>query len=261
MSGRRGITFIEIMAAVALFSAVVATALVSMKAARESLEQTALERRAREMLEMWRISQATEDPLPEEFTDDEDWVWRIIDEGKEPEIEVSDEQIEAARNAPDMETALRLLGVDPAGPDDPAALEEVEEVDLSAPLVQISWSTIRVEVLPPHSDKLEPFVVLRWRYIEDMEPDQTIAMALSSGSSRVDTVRDMPGLDGARRPDGGVFPPGSQIDRRMRTPIEARHAVQQLGDRPAQRQDGARPSRRRASPVVPRTNREESDER
>ena len=224
MSGRRGITFIEVMAAIAIFSAVVTMALVSMRAARESMNNAALERRAREVLQSWRISQATEEPMEEEFEDEDGWLWRVIDEADEITIDVSDAQIEAARNAPDMDTAMRLLGVEqPTG--DSAGLdgeEEPEKPDLTAPLLQISWSVIRVEALPPDSEAVEPFVVLRWRYIEGIESDTTIAMALSAGSNSSRRLGSQVEAAAAREMGAdGVSPlPNAReriIDQRLRT--------------------------------------------
>jgi type II secretory pathway pseudopilin PulG len=253
MSGRRGITFIEVMAAIAIFSAVVTTALVSMRAARESMNNAALERRAREVLQTWRISQATEEPMEEEFEDEDGWLWRVIDEANEITIDVSDEQIEAARNAPDMDTAMRLLGVEqPTGdPTSPDGEPEAEVPDLTAPLLQISWSVIRVEALPPDSEAAEPFVVLRWRYIEGIESDTTIALALAAGSSssgragaEVDaaTVRDL------RAPGASPGPAGRDriIDDRLRT-VQRQRAGTSRADLERQR---AQPQRVRR-PEVP----------
>ncbi|MCK4873338.1 MAG: hypothetical protein KAS72_11485 [Phycisphaerales bacterium] len=154
---RAGITFVEILTALVIFSMVVTTGLVTLRATRRSLEESRLAERAAQVLDEWLASQRTREPVPAEFTDEDGLTWRIVDEAAEFSEAEAESIVETLRDAPDLDAAVEMLGLDES--------DEDEEPPTAAGLIELEWSVLRVEVV--FAEGGEPIEVLRWHSITD----------------------------------------------------------------------------------------------
>ena len=199
---RKGITFIEILAALIIFSTVVAATFVVLQDTRHFREQAAKENKARDILDEWLQARDDDEPVDDEIIDDDTgWMFTVVDETtKDTELDLSDEELQAVLQAPDLNTAMQLLGVqnsaDDLGAEDKTSeeSENAEEVDLDAPLLNVKWGVIRVEASPPSGESSENIV--SWHFITDLSMDQTIASLYTNTSTGTSDLRQAEILQG-----------------------------------------------------------------
>jgi hypothetical protein len=160
----RGITFVEILAALMIFSTIITTGIMTLREARVAQEKFRLDDRAHHVLYEWLASQNTDDPMPAEFEDEDGVEWRVL-EGTIVDLNIDIDRLLSA--TPDELAAMVEelgLGQRKEEPDE-AETDEENPFGLPDKLIDVTWSVIRVDAKLPGWD--ESREIIRWRRLAD----------------------------------------------------------------------------------------------